>query len=180
METHITNIQIERNESNVVTSQDKALSELIHKVSGQLEEKDEKRRTRLEINEICNNELNNFNLNNIKNKNDITLDLKDLEFEAGFADHNLFKLNSFDFDMLRKKAHIRLVTVIAHATYFVAVANKIRRNFFDIKNGIFKQKSSLLLTEINKEPGLKIGIIGLYFWNIIFNDFNPIFVFISI
>jgi hypothetical protein len=170
METHITNIQIENIDSSVITSQDKALSDLIHNVSGQLEEKDEKRRTRLEINEICNNEVNNLNLNDIKNKNDITLDLTDLEFEAGFTEHNLFRLNNFDYDLLRRKAHLRLVAVIAHAAYFVAVANKIRRNFFDIKNGVLKQKSSHLLTEMNKEPGLKIGIIGYYF-HIFFKSF---------
>ena len=144
----------------LITNQDQALQHLIHNVSNKLENYDEKRRNQLEINEIVKNELDYLNLANIKNKNDITMDLKELEFEDGFSQQNgVFTVNNFDYVTVRKKAHIKLVASVAHATYFIAVANKIRHNFFDIKNGIFKQNSNLL-TEINKEPGLKIGIIG--------------------
>jgi ribosomal protein S9 len=160
METHIANIQIESIDSDF-SNHDKQLSEIIRDVSTKIEGNDEKRRARLEISEFVSNEVNNLNLNDIRNKNDITFELKNLEFEAGFsASDNLFELGRIDFDLLRKKAHVRLVASIAHACYFIGVANKIRRNYFDIKNGILKQKSSLLLTEMNKEPGLKIGVIG--------------------
>lgn len=139
----------------------KDLSKLIQNVSSKLDKNEEKaRKNNYEIAETVSNELDSLNLNDFKSKNDITLGLKDLEFDAGFKQNTLFTLNNFDFYGLRKRSHAQLVAGVANATYFAAIANKIRRNYFDIKNGQVKQKSSMLLTEINKEPGLKIGIVG--------------------
>ena len=86
---------------------------------------------------------------------EITNGLKEFEFDAGFATKD-----DFNYRILRKKSHLYSVAACAQACYFVGICNKIRRNIEDIKNGIFKTKNSMLMNEINKTPGLQIGIIG--------------------
>ena len=86
---------------------------------------------------------------------EITTGLKDFEFDAGFG-----LTEDFNYRILRKKSHVFSVAACAQACYFVGICNKIRRNIEDIKNGIFKVKNSMLMNEINKTPGLQIGIIG--------------------
>ena len=86
---------------------------------------------------------------------EITSGLKVFEFDAGFGN-----ADDFNYRMLRKKSHALAVAACAQACYFVGIANRIRRNIEDIKNGLFKAKNSMLMNEINKTPGLQIGIIG--------------------
>jgi len=86
---------------------------------------------------------------------EITNGLKNFEFDAGFGTSD-----DFNYRILRKKSHLYSVAACAQACYFVGICNKIRRNIDDIKNGIFKTKNSMLMNEINKTPGLQIGIIG--------------------
>jgi hypothetical protein len=155
------------NDRELIELQDLAQSsELIHNVSNRIDQeqndsqsKNIKNKFQISPEEI-HNELDSLNLSDIKNKNDVTIDLKDLEFDAPFNIEEVFATNKFDYSVLRKRAHVQTVAAVSHAAYFVAIANKIRRNFFDIKNGFIKQKNSLLLNEIDKEPGLRVGIIG--------------------
>ena len=90
--------------------------------------------------------------------NDITFGLSGFEFESGLKD-----TDEFNYSFLRKKSHALVMCACAQAAYFVGVANKIRRNIEDIKNGLIKQKNSILLNQINKINGLQIGIIGKLF-----------------
>ena len=89
---------------------------------------------------------------------EITNGLKNFEFDAGFG-----LSEDFNYRLLRKKSHLLSVAACAQACYFVGICNKIRRNIEDIKNGIFKTKNSMIMNEINKTPGLQIGIIGKNF-----------------
>ena len=92
--------------------------------------------------------IDNFN-------NEITLGLKELDFDAG-----LDALNE-NYRFLRKRTHALSTMACAHAAYFVGVANRIRRNFDDIKKGDeFMQRNIVLFNEFKKSYGLQIGIIG--------------------
>jgi hypothetical protein len=87
--------------------------------------------------------------------NDITFGLSGFEFESGLKD-----TDEFNYSLLRKRSHALVMCACAQAAFFVGVANRIRRNIEDIKNGLIKQKNSILLNQINKINGLQIGIIG--------------------
>lgn len=105
-------------------------------------------------------ESSSFELSNLTISNEITNGIRDFEFEAGIEKLTLLNSEEYNFRNLRKKSHAQIVIACAHATYFVGIANRIRRNIDEIKSGAMKQKNSMLLNEMKRTPGLHIGIIG--------------------
>ena len=92
---------------------------------------------------------------NLDTAGDISNGLNNLQFEFGLIE------NQTDYEFLRFRSHLIYTTACTHATFFVGIANRIRRDLDDLKKGVDTvQKKSLLLNDMKKEPGLKIGIIG--------------------
>lgn len=99
-------------------------------------------------------QLSSFNLNN-----EIINCIKDFESEFELEKCH-FPSRNINIKNLRKKSHVQNLAVCAYATYFVGIANRIRRNIDELRSGTCKQKNSMLLNEMKKTPGLQIGIIG--------------------
>lgn len=92
---------------------------------------------------------------NLDTTNDISDGLKNLQFECGLID------NQSDYEFLRLRTHLTYTTACTHATFFVGIANRIKRDLDNLKKGYETiQKKSLLLNDMKKDPGLKVGIIG--------------------
>lgn len=99
-------------------------------------------------------QLSSFNLNN-----EIINCIKVFESEDELEKCHFLSRN-INIKNLRKKSHVQNIAVCAYATYFVGIANRIRRNIDELRSGTCKQKNSMLLNEMKKTPGLQIGIIG--------------------
>jgi len=94
---------------------------------------------------------------NIDTNNNIAYGLDNLQFEYGLNE------NQLEYEFLRLRSHLTYTTACANAAFFVGIANRIRRDLENLKKGFeIIQKTSILLTEMKKIPGLQIGIIGLY------------------
>lgn len=92
---------------------------------------------------------------NLDTASDISYGLANLQFEYGLIE------NQSDYEFLRFRSHLIYTTACAHATFFVGIANRIKRDLEDLKKDYdVVQKKSLLLNDMKKEPGLQIGIIG--------------------
>ncbi|CAF3175928.1 unnamed protein product [Rotaria socialis] len=65
------------------------------------------------------------------------------------------------FIQLRRRSNLLTTTHIAHACQFIALANRIKREGDKLKGTPDKKRSHRLMAEVRREPGLKIGIIGV-------------------
>ncbi|CAF1265314.1 unnamed protein product [Rotaria sp. Silwood1] len=65
------------------------------------------------------------------------------------------------FIQLRRRSNLLTAAHIAHACHFVSLANRIKREGEKLKGTPDKKRSHRLMAEVRREPGLKIGIIGI-------------------
>jgi hypothetical protein len=85
------------------------------------------------------------------------------EFEMGFQQQQEQLGGNVNIQLLRQKAHLKLVHTCAHAVYFVGMANRLRRCADELRNGLVvrnKHNTSLMANEFKRKPGLQVGIIG--------------------
>ena len=146
----IANINIADNEISV------DLSDQVKKLAtNKVKIKDDEKKKQAEIKSLI--ETSTQSITDADLDLDITLGMKEFEFDAGLP---LVNNDDLNYRQLRKRAHALITSACAQAVYFVAMANRIKRNAQDIKDGLKNQTTNLLLNQINRVPGLQIGIIG--------------------
>lgn len=93
------------------------------------------------------------NLANCSNTNDVTNDLKTLNFENG--------LNEYEerYKILRARHHCMTVISVAHATFLVSLVNKVRQIIAEKKYHVNEKTMEFYNKTKSRDP-IKVGLIG--------------------